>query len=258
MKYRDRFTKPRIVAFAFASLLPFAAMILGIISLMGGLIFNALYWIPFVVLPLIFMGLLYLLMFSKMGIWGRSVLSILLLLAFVYLFVFACVLCATEWMDIYRNDDVIEPYEELKKEFVHMPELTDLGDTQELEYYDYVFAGIFRTDSDVLICQYDKPEYEKQKAQVFEQYVFQSETMTYIYASRGCEPFAEVDGYSFRTLSVGGEYGDELYYPKRLIFIATNDETCEIVYMACCDMDLDCIRCLPEFIKNDCGWKYMR
>ena len=68
-----------------------------------------------------------------------------------------------------------------------------------------------------------------------------------------CDPTVELDGYFFRTLSI-----EEFNYPKRLMFVATNDETNEIVYLSFYDDDLDYIVSLGDFLSDDCGWKHIR
>jgi hypothetical protein len=68
-----------------------------------------------------------------------------------------------------------------------------------------------------------------------------------------CEPVVELDGYTFRTLSL-----EDFNYPKRLMFVATNDDTKQIVYLSFYDDDLDYIVSLEEFLMDDCGWKHIR
>ena len=49
-----------------------------------------------------------------------------------------------------------------------------------------------------------------------------------------------------------------LEFPKRMVFIATNDDTKQIVYMFYEDPDIDYIsEPLDKHIKSDCGWKYI-
>jgi len=90
-----------------------------------------------------------------------------------------------------------------------------------------------------------------QKALLDTTYTFQNDPMSV--DEYTCEPTAKINGYLFRALSIE-EY--ELYYPKRVILIATNDEENEIVYMVFYDDDLDYIESLPDFINNECGWKH--
>ena len=87
-------------------------------------------------------------------------------------------------------------------------------------------------------------------------YVFQKEVISRY--EKQCEPTAQIAGYTFRMVSVDGEYEEELRYPNRMILIATNDETRELVYIAFYDSDLDVIHSLSGFITEYCGWEYIR
>ncbi|MBQ4120656.1 MAG: hypothetical protein IJD35_01440, partial [Clostridia bacterium] len=62
--------------------------------------------------------------------------------------------------------------------------------------------------------------------------------------------------YSFRTLDVN-EYGSEIQYPQRMVFIATNDQSNSIAYTAFYNNDLDYIESLEAFLLRDCGWKHI-
>ena len=68
---------------------------------------------------------------------------------------------------------------------------------------------------------------------------------------------AKIDGYIFRMLSFD-EYGDELYFPKHIIFVGYSDESNEIIYGEFNDIELDFIESLEDFIQDDCCWKYIR
>lgn len=86
--------------------------------------------------------------------------------------------------------------------------------------------------------------------------MFQTQPM--VIRDHTCAPTAELDGYEFRVLSIERAYEGEFFYPKCLYLVATNDETCEIVYLNYYDGDLDCIEDLSDFICDDCGWKHIR
>ena len=134
-----------------------------------------------------------------------------------------------------------------------MPSLSEVGQATHMAYYDYFSQqmGIFTCDADHLICQYDTEEYIAQKARLDEKYAFQINVMSE--SGYDCEPAVELDGYHFRTLSI-----EDFMYPKRLMFVATNDETKEIIYLSFYDDDLDYIISLEEFLLDDCGWKHIR
>lgn len=258
MKYRDRFSRLGIVGLILVCLLPAATFLFGIVCLILGMLPNLTFLVFFLLIPLGSVALMYLLVAS--GLQRSTKVEIGIVFTMLYVFVLFGSLFVGRFQVLrrYRNDHVSRPYQKVVEEYAYMPQLSELGEPQKLEYYDYVSAGIFMWESDTLVCKYDQAEYDTQKALLSDRYVFQNQTMTYIYDSWGCEPFGEVDGYFFRALSLEGEYGKELYYPKRLILVGTNDETCEIVYIAFYDFDLDYIESLPEFIEDDCGWKYIR
>ena len=65
------------------------------------------------------------------------------------------------------------------------------------------------------------------------------------------------DSVTHGALSVEDErYGYS--YPKKMGFVGTNDQTCEIVYLSFADDDLDYIESLSDFISNSCGFKHIR
>ena len=118
---------------------------------------------------------------------------------------------------------------------------------QKLTYFSLQL--IFTSDADYLICEYSGSEYQKQVETINETYSFQREKLSA--SGRSIEPVAEIDGYTFRLL-------EDIAYPKRLFFIATNDETHEIIYLYFCDDDLDYITSLTDFILDDCGFKHIQ
>lgn len=184
--------------------------------------------------------------------------TVLILVVFMISFFVGSVSGSYEMLSCYENDDVQEHYAEVEAQFELMPSLTEIGHPDGVEYYDYFSSafGIFTCDSDVLICRYDDANYAEQKSLLDDRYVFQTEWMTaYEY---DCEPAVEIDGYQFRTLSVEEVYEKGIYYPKRLIFIATNDTKNELVYIAFYNDDLDYIESLGDFINVDCGWRHIR
>ena len=137
-----------------------------------------------------------------------------------------------------------------------MPDVGDMGTPENVEYdYFYAQGSIFSWSSEVLICEYSPQDYQEQVSRLEEQFVFQQEQVSAHEYS--LEPEVSVQGYNFRLLS----FEDKTYrldYPKYMVFVGTNDETCEIVWMYCEDPDLDYIVSLEEHILIECGWKYIR
>lgn len=155
----------------------------------------------------------------------------------------------------YDGIKAVQQYNALEKSSL-MPEVSDLGDPVEIEYYDAQYTiAIFSSETDWLICRYTPEEYEIQKTALETQYVFQTypiETPDAI-----TEPVAKNDGYIFRMLSLE-EYSEELCFPQHIIFVGYSDETKEIFYGEFNDIDLDYIESLEDFIQDDCCWKHIR
>lgn len=252
-----KFSIPRILAFAAACLLPLAAVLLGVILWMGSTIVNISFVFGYIVIPSAAVILSALLIFSDMRPVKKTVFVILSLVALTYVFFRANFLGLFEMLDHYEGE-AVSCYETVTDTFSDMPSLSEVGEPEKLEYYDYFSqqAIFFTCDADVLICKYGEADYGNQKASVLDSYEFQEEPLNA--CGYTIEPTVQLDGYSFHILAVSDTYAGELYYPKRLVLVATNDETREIVYMSFCDDDLDYIESLTDFILHSCGWKYMR
>ena len=234
MNRKEQIAKPRLIAYFLFCLLPLTVILFGIFLLMKDTLFNVTFAIGFLFLPLITAVVLFFLIFSMVKRWKKIILSIFLLVVFVVSFFAITVLGKMEMLSRYENEVAVW-HEKL-------PERTEIGEPEKIEYYDYFSSvvGIFTCDTDTLICQYDAEQYAAQKALLEEKYVFQTEEGT-----------AEVGKYIFRI--VEGEH-----YPKEILFVATNEHTREIVYMFFYDDDLDDIESLQDFLYDDCGWKYIR
>jgi hypothetical protein len=245
-------TLPRMIAFILATLLPLANIVLGVMMLVGGLIINGMFIITYVVLPLLAIFLLGLLLFSEKTIAAKSILSVLLLLLFVGLFLVMSMFVQYEQLRSYEKEEVAQRYARVEKDFSLMPSLSEIGEPTNVEYHDYYtsFLGIFNADVNCLVCGYSDVEYAVQKEQIEKTYVFQSGELEWV---NGTE--IEMDGYKFRLLS---EEKYNLFYPKYMMCIATNDDTNEIVYLYFVDDDQDYIASLEDFINESCGWEHIR
>ena len=253
MKMSFRFTVPRLIAMVLASLLPLAAIFLCVKLLTSDIVMSVTFVLTFILLPVVTLALLGLNIFGKRRVVGKTILSILLLIAFVCLFLFLNAFGKFEMLSHYENDQIPSHYRELQKDFPQMPTLSEVGQPIHVDYYDYFSQqmGIFTCDADYLMCRFDDEQYNIQKAQLDQKYAFQVDIMSE--SGYECEPVVELDGYTFRTLSL-----EDFNYPKRLMFVATNDDTKQIVYLSFYDDDLDYIVSLEEFLMDDCGWKHIR
>ncbi len=248
---KKRITKAQIIIFVILSFLPVAVIVFGIMQLIGGVLFNSSFLCAYFVFPVTAIMLFALVLFL---VRKRSVkIGLCILVSFLYVcsFGFINTFGLYEELSRYENEEITTNYSDNEL----MPSLSDIAEPEKMEYYEYFSSqmGFFTCDADVLICKYDDRTYEAQKAVLDEKYVFQNGPMSaYEY---DCKPIAEIDDYVFRALSIE-EY--DLYYPKEVILIATNDTENEIVYMSFYDDDLDYIDSLEEFIMSDCGWKHIR
>lgn len=258
MSIKERITKKRVVAFLLSGIIPLAVIIFGIFVSIKGIVLTTSFLLSYIILPVgVIVGNLFLI-FSQKKLSGKIIGCIFLAIVFVFLFAVINIYGLFGVIRCYKNDEVAEHCEKIAEASNLHPDLSELGQYESIEYYDYFSqqTGFFTCDADVLICCYGQSDYLEQKDLLDEKYVFQKE-MVYAY-KYACTPTVEIDGYVFRLLSVEGEYGKQLCYPQSLFFIATNDTTREIVYMSFYDDDIDCIISLDDFIKKDCGWKYIR
>lgn len=247
--------KDYAAGFFCAALLPMLAVAFGILSLANHVVLNLSFTITFFLIPLIAVGLLAWCVFSGIKNGKKMALSIVILLLFLVSFFFSWICASITQVKHYEGTEA-EQKCVAEMRLLQMPELSDIGQPTEVEYYyvDSSFA-IFCSETNHLICRYTPEEYEIQKARLDEEYIFQTETIT-LYDS-SCEPMTEIDGYRFRMLSTEA-YKESLYYPKSVILIGYSDEAREIVYIAYYNFDLDYISSLDTFIVEDCGWKYVR
>ena len=249
MKRLNRFN---VLVFCISCLIPILVIVFGIIKLCSGIVFNFTIALSCVIIPVVSILLFALINFSKIRNWLKIVFDVLVNIIFVFLVIVITLVGSTEKIVCYENQLVSQNYTDLSD---IMPKLSEIGKPEKIQYYDYEAVGFIFFDrySDTLICQYNDSDYENQNKYIEDNYVFQSEPMT-AYGHK-CPPEVEINGYYFRSLSIE-EY--DMFYPKGMSFIATNDETNEIVYMSYYDDDLDYLDSLEGFINTDLGWKHIR
>lgn len=257
MNIQKHISLRRVIAFVLSALIPLAAIGLGIMLVVAGAVFNVAFVLTFILLPLSALSLLFILLFSGIKVSKKIVFDIIILVLFVILFLFGYIFGKFEMLEHYENEDAVKYYEEVADGLNPLPGVSEIGNPQEIEFYDYFSTqfGIFTCDSDVLVCKYSETDYNIQKEELEKKYIFQNEPMEahgYV-----CEQNVQIDDYVFGVLSVNGEY-ETIYYPKRMILIATNDVSNEIVYMSFYDDDLDYVTSLEDFINEDCGWKRIK
>ena len=249
-----RIKHKRLLVFMLLSLIPFAIIVFGISMLFLGGLFSGALPVTCFYIPIAIIGLLWLIVNTKENSYSRiallvTALVILLLVLFLYKLV-----GDYEGLRCYEGDEAIERYSEIQKPM--MPSIDDVGKASKYEYYNYFCSyAVFSSETYTLICQYDNYEYEVQKAKLDKKYIFQTK---HLYSQwLEFEPKAKIGDYSFKLLSIEGEY-EELYYPQQMVVIATNDKTREIVYLFFEDYDLDYIESFREFVYYWCGWTHIR
>jgi len=244
-----------IIVFVILSLIPLANIILGISGLIGNVISSASHAVTFFLIPVV--ALIFLFLFSFVfNVENRG--CAIFVLVILYLFVVNTFLFwgSNEAIKRYENEDAAENYVQVTEQFRLMPSLDETGNPESIELAIYSSkAAFFVWETKALICRYDETEYISQKELLENKYIFQNETISI--RGHDCEPFTELDGYYFRTLSISSYDRSDIDNPKKLIFIATNDATHEIAYLALSDPDRDYIDSLSELIYEDCGWKHI-
>lgn len=254
---KERITRSRITAYIFSCIIPLLAIGFGVFLLFRGMVFNTSFLIVMIIFPMIASALLFFTITSRMGIFARILVALLILLAFCIAFLLGFGIGHFEKLSRYEGAEVTEHYAPASQRSL-LPGLDEVGRPQNIEYYEYYTSRfmIFTNDVHTLICQYTAAEYETQKALLEETYIFQTAPMTaYEYS---CDPTARIGEYQFRTLAIDGAYDNAICYPKSMVFVAINDVTHEIVYLSAYDDDLDYIQSLEEFLNVDCGWDLVR
>lgn len=257
MNKTTHFTGKRIFAFIISILPPIGAVALGILLLSGDAIFNKAFVITYIIVPISAVALLAIVIFATNRVALKVLLSVIVLIIFAVSFLWSSFIGLFETLSYSKNDEIGEFYAESREQFPVMPSLDGVGEYSKAEHYDYFSTAclIFDVDADTLMLHYDAEEYEKQKALLNSKYVFQTGAASvYEYS---VNPTAVIDGYTFRMLDISDENPYKLYYPKTMVFIVTNDEKNTISYTCFDNDDLDYIEDLEEFLKNDCGWKYI-
>lgn len=245
----------RIIGFVCCALLPMAMLGVGFYDLVTSVMVTPFFWVAFLLVPLIEIGVLALCMFFNCKIWKKLLLTYAVLVLFSILGLFVSMLAGNVKMQCYEGVEAEQQYAAAKGENTLMPEWADVTGNAGAKYCHVISnAFIFSSETDYLICNYTPEEYAIQKAQLDIQYTFQTEAI--IDENEICEPMTAIDGYQFRMLSVD-TYEESLYYPKQIVLIGCSDDARKIVYLLFEDWDLDYLSSLEQFIIDECGWKYI-
>ena len=250
-----RWTPFRIVVLILTGLLTAGFLYLGCVTFLGGAILTVSLVLFLFILPVILFLCTFFLLRSRI----RTIWKVLLWLFLIVVFLVTSLKLSLYGHFIFNFEDTgeeaIEIYQTIQGKNPAFPEVSQLGDYQEIVYHEFIDQAFlfFTAESHVLVCTYSEDVYNQQKALLDTNYVFQTTPM-----DTGIDPTITLDGYHFRMLTIAEDGPYKLYYPKYLFFIVTNDETHEIAYHYFIDPDLDYMLSLEDFILRDCGWKYIR
>ena len=254
---KQKMTGRQKVGFCAAALLPTIWLLLGLLMVLGGSVFTLSFILAHLLVPVLTIALLYRAIRRNEYALDRIVFSILILAG---AFILAIFLMTSGHFSIYdhaKGQDALDLYEKDIGHYELMPEATDLGNPEQIEYH-YFFnqiATFFDSDCYTLICSYSPDDYATMTAELEDRYTFHTEPLDA--GETDLPPLYTLDGYEFRFLEMHTDTY-HLMYPKTMILIGTNDETHEIVWSCYDDDDLDYIPDPVDFLLEDCGWKYIR
>ena len=255
---KQKMTRWQKVGFCTASLLPALWLLLGLfIWILGGSVLTLSFILTYLLLPAAALLLLRRTIRSNKHAAWKWVLSIVILCLSILLDI---MLMGAGHFSIYDHADgenALEMYESDIGHYDLMPEATDLGDPEQIEYH-YFFNQIaifFDSDCYTLICSYSPDDYATMTAELEDRYTFHTEPLDA--GEADLPPLYTLDGYEFRFLDMTSDTY-HLMFPKTMILIGTNEETHEIVWSCYDDDDLDYIPDPEEFLLEDCGWKFIR
>ena len=254
---KRRMTFLQKVGFIVAALLPTVFLVLCLLLPLGGAVLTLSYVVTCLLLPALCILLLWRTIGGKAKNGTKWFLSILILGLSFCLFCFFSFWGHFSIYDHAKGDQAVTMYENDIGHYNLMPEITDLGSPESIEYHYFYnqIATFFDSDCYTLICAYTPEDYAAMTEALDARCTFHTEPLD---AGEGeLPPLYELDGYRFRFLEMDTETYD-LLYPHSIILIGTNDETREIVWSYYSDDDLDYIPDPEAFLLDDCGWKFIR
>ena len=254
---KQKMTRWQRVGFCAAALLPTIWLLLGLLMVLGGSVFTLSFILAHLLVPVLTIALLYRAIRRNEYALDRVVFSILILAG---AFILAIFLMTGGHFSIYDHADgesALEMYESDIGHYDLMPEATDLGNPEQIEYHYFYnqIATFFDSDCYTLICTYSPEDYAAMTTELEDRYTFHTEPLDA--GETDLPPLYTLDSYEFRFLDMASDTY-HLMYPKTMILIGTNDETHEIVWSYYDDDDLDYIPDPEEFLLEDCGWKFIR
>ena len=242
---KRKMTGRQKIGFFVAGLLPVLWLLCGLfIWILGGSVPTLSFILTYLFLPAAALLLLWRTIRSNKHAAWKWVLSIVILCLSILLDV---MLMGAGHFSIYdhaKGQDALDLYEKDIGHYDLMPEATDLGNPEQIEYHYFYnqIATFFDSDCYTLICTYSPEDYAAMTDNLESN------------ASADWNTLCTLDGFSFRW----SWFED---YNINILLTATNDETHEILW-ACYDYyDVDELVDIPdpeEFLLEDCGWKFIR
>ena len=130
------FTKGRMIGFICCALLPLTAMVFGILLLVKDVLLNVGIAVVYFLIPLLVAGVLAWCIFSNSKIWKKYILSSLILVLFLITFFFSSPIVGWTQLKRYEGNEAVQQYSTSESESKLMPELSELGNPEKIEYYN--------------------------------------------------------------------------------------------------------------------------
>ena len=251
-------TKYQKIGLFIAGLIPAIWLLLGLyIWIPGDAVLTFSFILTYLLLPTVALILLWRTIRGKKHTAWKWILSILILSLSVFIGVTLMEVGHFSLYDHAEGQKALDKYEEDIGHYDLMPEAADLGAPEKIEYHYFYNQWVTFFDSNcyTLICTYSPGDYASMTAQLDSRYTFHTEPLDA--GDTDLPPLYTLKGYQFRFLEMDTETYD-LWYPKYMILVGTNDETHEIVWSYYDDDDLDYIPDPEDFLLDDCGWKFIR
>ena len=140
----------------------------------------------------------------------------------------------------------------------------EIGSPDATEFHSYwTHMAIYDSNAYTLLCSYGEEEYAAAKAAIEARYSFRTEPLyskdpTFSDDAKELDPEFDIGDDHFRFILPNDK--EDIYggFFKGCFIVVTNDVKYEIAYIAFMDMDLDVADDLAEFVKDTCGWRYVR
>ena len=131
-----RVNKGKLIALFITSILPILDIVLGCRLLSRGWMLNAALAITHFIIPAIAIILLTVVIMSRKRVFFKILLTILILVCFVFSFMFAS-LFTFEKIYRYEDEQIGDAYAEVVNRFQTMPTLEELGNYSKILHYDF-------------------------------------------------------------------------------------------------------------------------